>query len=165
MFSTFAHIPGLKVVLPTTAIDAKGLLISAIRDDNPVIFIEHRWLYYQEQEVPEEAYTIPIGEANILRKGAVPATFLPAVVTLGSGSASFELLRYLEERLPVMTTPRWIQTPCQPIAIRNVVNYLQGSLEYDETTGQTYDIGGPDRFAPRRGNVCAVDPRRWPNKS
>lgn len=69
MFSTFAHIPGLKVVLPTTAIDAKGLLISAIRDDGPVIFIEHRWLYWQEQEVPEEAFTIPIGEANILRKG------------------------------------------------------------------------------------------------
>jgi pyruvate dehydrogenase E1 component beta subunit len=69
MFSTFAHIPGLKVVLPTTATDAKGLLISAIRDDGPVIFIEHRWLYWQEQEVPEEAFTIPIGEANILRKG------------------------------------------------------------------------------------------------
>ena len=69
MYSVFAHIPGLKVVLPTTPRDAKGLLISAIRDDNPVIFIEHRWLYWQEGEVPEEPYTIPLGEANVLREG------------------------------------------------------------------------------------------------
>jgi len=69
MFSTFAHIPGLKVVAPTTAMDAKGLLISAIRDDNPVIFMEHRWLYWQEQDVPEESFTIPIGGANVLRAG------------------------------------------------------------------------------------------------
>lgn len=70
MFSTFAHIPGLKVVMPTTPADAKGLLISAIRDDNPVVFIEHRWLYWQKGEVPEEPFTIPIGQTNILREGA-----------------------------------------------------------------------------------------------
>lgn len=70
MHSIFAHIPGLKVVLPTTPRDAKGLLISAIRDDNPVIFIEHRWLYWQKGEVPKEPFTIPFGEANILRKGS-----------------------------------------------------------------------------------------------
>ena len=69
MYSVFAHIPGLKVVLPTTPRDAKGLLISAIRDDNPVIFIEHRWLYWQEDEVLEEPFTIPLGQANILREG------------------------------------------------------------------------------------------------
>ena len=69
MYSVFAHIPGLKVVLPTTPRDAKGLLISAIRDNNPVIFIEHRWLYWQEDEVPEEPFTIPLGEANVLREG------------------------------------------------------------------------------------------------
>jgi pyruvate/2-oxoglutarate/acetoin dehydrogenase E1 component len=69
MHSCFAHIPGLKVVMPTTPIDAKGLLISAIRDDNPVIFIEHRWLYSAVDEVPEEPYTIPLSEANILRSG------------------------------------------------------------------------------------------------
>ncbi len=65
----FAHIPGLKVILPTTPYDAKGLLTAAIRDDNPVISIEHRWLYWQEGHVPEEPYTIPIGEPNILREG------------------------------------------------------------------------------------------------
>ena len=70
MHSIFAHVPGLKVVLPTTAYDAKGLLTSAIRDNNPVIVFEHRWLYWQEEDVPEESYTIPIGDGNILRKGS-----------------------------------------------------------------------------------------------
>lgn len=70
LHSYFAHIPGLKVVLPTTPNDAKGLLISAIRDDNPVIFLEHRWLYWAVGEVPESSYTIPIGEGNILRQGS-----------------------------------------------------------------------------------------------
>lgn len=69
VFSVFAHIPGLKVVLPTTPRDAKGLLIAAVRDDNPVIFIEHRWLYWQEGEVPEEPFIIPLEGANVLRKG------------------------------------------------------------------------------------------------
>lgn len=70
MFSTFAHIPGLKVVMPTTPVDAKGLLIAAIRDDNPVIFIEHRWLYYATDEVPEGDYSIPIGQPNVLLAGS-----------------------------------------------------------------------------------------------
>lgn len=69
IYSVFAHIPGLKIVIPTTAKDAKGLLVSAIRENNPVIVIEHRWLYYQEEEVPEELFTIPLGLANILREG------------------------------------------------------------------------------------------------
>jgi len=69
IYSILAHFPGLKVILPTTPRDAKGMLISAIRDDNPVVVIEHRWLYWQEDEVPEEPYTIPLGEPNILREG------------------------------------------------------------------------------------------------
>lgn len=69
LHSYFAHIPGLKVVLPTTPRDAKGLLTSAIRDDNPVVFIEHRWLYWANDEVPEGPFTIPLGEAQILRPG------------------------------------------------------------------------------------------------
>ena len=63
---------------------------------------------------------------------------------LGAGSASFEILRYLVDRLPVMTTPTWVRNPVQPIAISNVLNYLQGCLEHDEVLGQTFDIGGPD---------------------
>lgn len=65
----FMHVPGLKVVVPSTPYDAKGLLISSIRDDNPVVFIEHKMLYGTEGEVPEEAYTIPLGQADIKRAG------------------------------------------------------------------------------------------------
>ena len=82
--------------------------------------------------------------AQILQSGPVPATFLRAAMILGSGSASFEILRYLVDRLPVMLTPRWVHNPVQPIAIRNVLNYLQGCLEHEETRGQTFDIGGPE---------------------
>lgn len=65
----FAHIPGLKVVMPATPNDAKGLLISSIQDDNPVIFIEHRWLHGISGEVPEESFTVPIGSVRIARDG------------------------------------------------------------------------------------------------
>ncbi|MCS7285895.1 MAG: alpha-ketoacid dehydrogenase subunit beta [Anaerolineae bacterium] len=65
----FMHIPGLKVVAPSTPYDAKGLLISSIRDDNPVFFIEHKMLYGLEGDVPEEPYTIPLGVADIKREG------------------------------------------------------------------------------------------------
>jgi acetoin:2,6-dichlorophenolindophenol oxidoreductase subunit beta len=65
----FAHIPGLKVVMPSTPYDAKGLLISAIKDKNPVVYIEDRWLYSQEGEVPSKIYSVPIGKAKISRKG------------------------------------------------------------------------------------------------
>ena len=82
--------------------------------------------------------------ADILQSGAVPTTDLRTPMILGSGSASFEILRYLVERLPIMTTPRWVRSLNQPIAIRNVITYLIGCLENDQTVGQTYDIGGPD---------------------
>lgn len=65
----FAHVPGLKVVMPSSAFDAKGLLMASIEDENPVIFIEHRWLYGQTGEVPEEPYSIPIGCGAIKREG------------------------------------------------------------------------------------------------
>lgn len=65
----FTHIPGLKVVVPSNAYDAKGLLIQSIRDDDPVIFCEHKALYGAECEVPEESYTLPFAEANIVRDG------------------------------------------------------------------------------------------------
>lgn len=65
----FAHIPGLKVVMPSTAYDAKGLMISAIKDDNPVIYIDDRWLYGVEDDVPDEIYPVPIGKGIIRRKG------------------------------------------------------------------------------------------------
>lgn len=65
----FMHVPGLKVVAPSTAYDAKGLLVSSIRDDNPVIFVEHKFIYDLEGEVPEDIYTIPLGKADVKRQG------------------------------------------------------------------------------------------------
>ncbi len=67
--SWFAHVPGLKVVMPTTPYDAKGLLISSIEDENPVIFLEHRWLYNVTGRVPEGYYTEPLGRCRVLREG------------------------------------------------------------------------------------------------
>ncbi len=81
--------------------------------------------------------------ARLLQAGPVPVTVLRAAMIIGSGSASFEILRYLVERLPVMVTPRWIDTPCQPIAIRNVLTYLIGCLDCPQTVGQVFDIGQP----------------------
>jgi pyruvate dehydrogenase E1 component beta subunit len=65
----FTHVPGLKVVCPSNAYDAKGLLIQSIRDNDPVIFCEHKNLYGHEADVPEESYTIPFGEAEVVRDG------------------------------------------------------------------------------------------------
>lgn len=79
-----------------------------------------------------------------LASTGVPVTVLRAAMIIGSGSASFEILRYLVERLPVMITPKWVSTPCQPIAVRNVIAYLIGVLSRPETVGETFDIGGPD---------------------
>ncbi len=67
--SIFSHIPGLKVVMPSTPYDAKGLLLSAVDDGNPVIYIEDRWLYDEIGTVPEKKYAVPIGSAKIVRKG------------------------------------------------------------------------------------------------
>jgi pyruvate dehydrogenase E1 component beta subunit len=67
--SMWTHIPGLKVVCPATPYDAKGMLIQAIRDNDPVIFLEHKMLYSLQGEVPEELYTVPFGEANFVREG------------------------------------------------------------------------------------------------
>ena len=88
--------------------------------------------------------------ARILQSGPVPATILRAAMILGSGSASFEIMRYLVDRLPVMLTPRWVHNPVQPIAIRNVLAYLIGCLEVEAVKGQTFDIGGPEVVTYRR---------------
>ncbi|MFZ0565286.1 MAG: SDR family oxidoreductase [Chlamydiales bacterium] len=83
-----------------------------------------------------------VGE--IFQKGKIPITILQAAMIIGAGSASFEILRYLVEYLPIMVTPKWVRTEVQPIAIVNVLNYLVGVLEKRETAGQNYDIGGPE---------------------
>ena len=69
LYPVFTHIPGLKVALPSNAYEAKGLMTQAIRDDDPVVFFEHKAMYDEEMEVPDEAYGIPFGEANVTREG------------------------------------------------------------------------------------------------
>ena len=81
---------------------------------------------------------------DILLRSGVPAVALQAAVIIGSGSASFEMLRYLTERLPVMVTPKWVETRIQPIAVSDVLRYLVGCAELPPDVNRRFDIGGPD---------------------
>ncbi|MCB0661323.1 MAG: SDR family oxidoreductase [Saprospiraceae bacterium] len=81
---------------------------------------------------------------DILSESSVPVTTLRAGIIIGSGSASFEIMRDLVEKLPVMVAPKWLKTKCQPISIRNVLTYLEGVLGKDQALGKSFDIGGPD---------------------
>ena len=81
---------------------------------------------------------------EILSKSGIPLTSIKAGIIVGSGSASFEIIRDLVEKLPVMVTPKWLNTKHQPIAIRNVLEYLTGVLLKKETFNKSYDVGGPD---------------------
>jgi len=87
---------------------------------------------------------------RILQSGRIPTTVLRAAIIIGPGSASWEMLRQLVERLPVMTTPKWVETKCQPIALRDVLQYLAGCGEMDATERETLDIGGPDILTYRQ---------------
>lgn len=81
---------------------------------------------------------------RILIESAVPTLVLQAGVVIGSGSASFEMIRHLTNRLPVMTTPRWVHNRIQPIAVRDILHYLIGAAQVDLPASRTYDVGGPD---------------------
>ena len=81
---------------------------------------------------------------DVLLSSGVPTAVLQAGVVIGSGSASFEMLRYLTERLPVMVTPRWVHSRIQPIAVRDVLRYLVGCADLPDDVNRRFDIGGPD---------------------
>lgn len=81
---------------------------------------------------------------EILSKSGIPLTSIKAGIIVGSGSASFEIIRDLVEKLPMMITPKWLNTKHQPIAIRNILEYLTGVLLKPETFNKSYDVGGPD---------------------
>ena len=89
----FAHVPGLKVVMPATPHDAKGLLIAAIEDDNPVVFIEHRWLYNIHGPVPEGMYRVALGRPNVLRQGRHVTVAATSYMTLEATRAADALAR------------------------------------------------------------------------
>jgi uncharacterized protein YbjT (DUF2867 family) len=81
---------------------------------------------------------------DVLQNQQIPLTVLRAGIIVGSGSASFEIIRDITEKLPVMITPKWLNTKCQPIAVRNVLQYLMGVMVLKETYNKVYDIGGPE---------------------
>jgi uncharacterized protein YbjT (DUF2867 family) len=81
---------------------------------------------------------------RVLASGAPALTTLRAALIIGAGGSSFEMLRYLTDRLPVMIAPKWLETRSQPIAVRDCLKYLAGCLLEDRTCGRTFDIGGPD---------------------
>jgi pyruvate dehydrogenase E1 component beta subunit len=87
----FVHTPGLKVVMPATPYDAKGLMIAAIKDDNPVIFIDDRWLYKTEGEVPQEVYSVPIGKGIIRKPGKDVTIVAVSYMTVESMKAAIQL--------------------------------------------------------------------------
>lgn len=93
IYPLLMNIPGLKITAPTTPYDAKGVMIQSIRDDNPVMFVEHRHLYYQKGPVPEELYTVPFGKARVLSKG----THITLVGVSQMAVECFRAARYLEE--------------------------------------------------------------------
>jgi len=104
-----------------------------------------------------------VGE--ILLASGVPATVLRAAAIIGSGSASFEMLRYLTERLPVMITPRWVESRIQPISVRDVLRYLVGSASMPPEVNRGFDIGGPDVMSYRQmmtdyARIAGLKPRR-----
>lgn len=83
---------------------------------------------------------------QVFLDGEVPAAVLQAAIILGSGSASFEMMRYLTERLPAMITPKWVHNRIQPIAVRDVIWYLAQAVHLDDDVNRTFDIGGPEVF-------------------
>lgn len=102
---------------------------------------------------------------RILLASGVPTAVLRAAVIIGSGSASFEMLRYLTERLPVMVTPRWVERQVQPIAVRDVLRYLVAAAELPEEVGGSFDIGGPEvltyrQMMHRYAAIAGLVPRR-----
>lgn len=107
-----------------------------------------RIVYLRTLDVAAEGLSGPSASRrsieDVLASGATPVTVLRAAMIIGSGSTSFEMLSYLVERLPVMVTPWWVFTECQPIAVRNVLDYLVQGLSSTDTASLTLDIGGPD---------------------
>ncbi|MFT7835272.1 SDR family oxidoreductase [Saccharothrix sp. BKS2] len=102
---------------------------------------------------------------DVFLRGPVPAAVLQAAVIIGSGSASFEMLRYLTERLPVMVAPRWVRNRVQPIAVRDVLRYLVGAVRLPPDVNRTFDLGGPDVLTyldmmKRYARVAGLRPRR-----
>ncbi len=94
LHAMFSHVPGLKVVMPSTPYDAKGLMAAAIEDDNPVVFVDDRWLYNMEGDVPEEMYSVPIGKGAVRKEGSDISIIATSYMVVESLKAAEELDRH-----------------------------------------------------------------------
>lgn len=139
--SWFIGIPGIKVVMPSTPYDAKGLLISAIYDDNPVVFIEHKMLYNTKGPVPEEYYTVPIGKADVKREGRDLTIVAHSRMTLVALDAANDLEKEgvsCEVVDPMTLLPLDIHTICKSVKKTNHVVLVE---EGCKTGGVGAEIG------------------------
>src|ERR687886_2312863 len=146
----FCHIPGLKVVTPSTPADAKGLLKTAIRDDNPVIFLEHKVLYFTRGEVPEGEYTIPFGVADVKREGS-------DVTVVGIHTQVLEALKAAEELAQEAISVEVIDPrTVSPLDIDTIVNSVKktGRLV---VAHQAYEQGGIGAEITARVQDAAFD--------
>lgn len=133
----FAHVPGLQVVMPYTAYDAKGLLVASVRNNQPTIFIEHRWLHREESEVPEAIYEVPIGRAKILKNGK-------DVTIVGVSLMNMEIAKALPELAKLNIDVEWIDlrsiSPWDKKMILNSVKKT-GHLLIADTDHKSFGIG------------------------
>jgi len=158
----FVHIPGLKVVMPSTPYDVKGLLIASIHDDNPVIFIEHKLLYRTKGPVPEEPYTIPLSVAEVKREGqdlTIVATSvmvtraLEAAEQLAQEGIEVEVVGYGAELAAVIAGSEafdYLEAPIRRLAGRDIPIPYNRYLEY-HTVPQVENIVAASRELIRRG--------------
>jgi pyruvate/2-oxoglutarate/acetoin dehydrogenase E1 component len=154
----FAHIPGLKVVMPTSAYDAKGMLIASIRDDNPVIFLEHRWLHGLVDQVPEEIYEVPLDRAVIRRAGS-DATLVAFSYMVVEALLAAEALAHHGINLEVIDARSVRPLDFAPIvaSVRRTGHLLvadtawkTGSVAGEVVAGVVERVFGSLRSAPRR---------------
>jgi len=172
----FAHIPGFKVVMPATAYDAKGLLKSAIRDDNPVLVIENRVLFYEKEEVPEGEWTVPLGKADVARDGSditVVATGYARRKTLAAAEtlASEVSVEVIDPRsihpldidtisASVKKTGRLLvvhEAPARCSAGAEIIRRIAGCETFDHLKAAPKVLGGADLpmpFSPPLEQVC-----------
>lgn len=135
----FASVPGLKVVMPTTAADAKGMMISAIEDENPVVFIEHRWLHHVTDHVPEGVYLTPIGQARVLHEGSDATIAAFSYMSLESLIAAKALQEHMNISVDLLD-----MRSVRPMDVPAVLNSVEktGRLIVADTAFKTGSVAG-----------------------
>ncbi len=152
----FAHVPGLKVVMPATPHDAKGLLLASIEDDNPVIFIEHRWLYGMSGPVPEGHYTVPLGIARVAREGRDLTIVSTSYMTLEALRAAERLA---EEGIAAEVVDLRTLSPLDEGTVLESVRKT-GRLLVTDTGWKTFGIGA--EIIARAAEGCLASLRAAP---